>query len=252
MTDDRIVDYISEKVIDLIKHKDTLVHLDIGCGSGYLIELLHKQYPNIQSEGCDFNPEHNQCKNLSVQKVNLNREPLPYPNEKFDLVTCTEVIEHLENYNHVIRETVRILKPGGLLLLSTPNILSIRSRLHFLTRGFYEYFDPLPLKNDKRFYAGERHINPISYFRLAHALMDSGIEEIKFSYDKQQRFSLLLYPLFKPLINYAIKNSEKTRSRKLKQLPQYIEVHATAHGTKTLLTGRTLIIWGYKRNKQTL
>ena len=52
--------------------------------------------------------------------ADFNIDQLPFPEGKFDLVTCTEVFEHLENYRHALREAARVLKPGGLLVVSTP------------------------------------------------------------------------------------------------------------------------------------
>ncbi len=86
-----------------------------------------------------------QVAGLKVDIANLNEESLPYPAESFDIVTCTEVIEHLENYRRLIREIFRVTKPGGSVIFSTPNILNLQSRLRFLFFGFWNLFGPLPV-----------------------------------------------------------------------------------------------------------
>jgi 2-polyprenyl-3-methyl-5-hydroxy-6-metoxy-1,4-benzoquinol methylase len=62
------------------------------------------------------------------------------PAASFAAVVAAEVIEHLENPRQVAREWFRILKPGGTLILSTPNNESIRSLLALLMRGQHVAF----------------------------------------------------------------------------------------------------------------
>ncbi len=69
--------------------------------------------------------------------ANLNHD-LPFRAGKFDLVMMLEVVEHLPDIPHVLREIARVLKPGGVAILSTPNRLNITSRIHYLLSGFYK------------------------------------------------------------------------------------------------------------------
>ena len=110
-----------------------------------------------------------------IDTVDLNREPLPYSDNRFALVTCIETIEHLENYRAVIREIYRVLAPGGVAIFSTPNILNLRSRLRFFSSGFYNLFGPLRLTNLIFAHAG--HINPVKWFYLSHALLSFGFRD---------------------------------------------------------------------------
>ena len=61
------------------------------------------------------------------QKVQASTEALPFRDESFSLITMNMVAEHLQNPIIVFREIVRVLKPGGLLLVHTPNVLNYRS-----------------------------------------------------------------------------------------------------------------------------
>jgi SAM-dependent methyltransferase len=70
-----------------------------------------------------------------VGGVDLNYY-LPFHAERFDGVDLVEVIEHIENQPQLIREIGRVLKPGGIVLISTPNILNVMSRVRFLFTGF--------------------------------------------------------------------------------------------------------------------
>ncbi len=69
--------------------------------------------------------------------VDLNAR-WPFEDGAFDGVHLQEIIEHLENPAHTVRECARVLKPGGVLVLSTPNTLNAASRLRFFLSGFTE------------------------------------------------------------------------------------------------------------------
>jgi SAM-dependent methyltransferase len=72
---------------------------------------------------------------LRLGGVNLN-DPLPFKDNTFDGVNLVEVIEHVEHQPQLIREIGRVLKAGGVVVISTPNVLNMFSRLRFLFTGF--------------------------------------------------------------------------------------------------------------------
>jgi SAM-dependent methyltransferase len=63
---------------------------------------------------------------------------LPFRAATFDLILLLEVIEHLPDIPHVLRELARTLKPGGVAIVTTPNRLNVSSRIHYLLSGFYK------------------------------------------------------------------------------------------------------------------
>jgi SAM-dependent methyltransferase len=69
--------------------------------------------------------------------VDLNGD-LPFRDAQFDLALMLEVIEHLADIPHALGEIARVLKPGGVAILSTPNRLNVTSRIHHLLTGFYK------------------------------------------------------------------------------------------------------------------
>lgn len=87
--------------------------LDVGCRDGTQSEWLRSCGYDVTS--VDIQACHAQC-----LVVDVNRG-LPFDDGRFDMVWCTEVVEHLDSPSHFAREARRILKPGGRLLLTTPN-----------------------------------------------------------------------------------------------------------------------------------
>jgi len=134
-------------------------HLDIGSGTGELIRQVQAEF-DVHSHACDYTDEFMQIDGQHVDIVDLNTERLPYEDAFFDLITFTEVVEHLEHFRLILREAERVLKPGGLLVVTTPNILNLKSRIRFLFTGFWNLFGPLHVGETAIESAGG-HISPM-------------------------------------------------------------------------------------------
>jgi SAM-dependent methyltransferase len=215
-------------------------HLDIGAGAGRLVTLFQQKF-ELQSSACDYTDKLFQLPERKVDIVDLNRQPLPYGDGAFDVVTATEVIEHLERYRTVLRDIHRVLEPGGLCILTTPNILNLNSRLRFLWFGFWNLFGPLPVNNSALYSTGG-HINPVSCFYLAHALLDAGFIDLELTVDKYQRSSVpKLVLLFVPLkICGAL--AWRTEMRKYRTIDADNAPLVKAMNSVTMLLGRTLVV----------
>lgn len=111
----------------------TKVVLDVGCGRGWFLELLTEQGARDCS-GCDWVDERD-FDNFSFRVCDLNQQPIPWPDDSFDLIICSDVIEHLENPSALIRELHRVCRPGGSVFLTMPNISSVEQRAAFLVNG---------------------------------------------------------------------------------------------------------------------
>lgn len=173
-------------------------HLDIGAGEGALIGRLGARF-DCRSTACDYHSERFARAGVPIVRVDVDRAGLPFADRSFDLVTCSEVIEHPENFRALLREAHQVLRPGGLLVLTTPNVLNARSRVRFLASGFASLFGPLPVRHDEKHSTAGR-ISPVPYFYLAHALLEVGFEYIELSFDKVQRTSLAWATLLAPLL----------------------------------------------------
>ncbi len=98
--------------------------LDAGCGEGHLLKKMEEIIENNFYYGIDVTPVAiKQCKHrcpFADIKVG-NLVDTQYPNDKFDVIICTEVIEHMIKYQQALTEMKRILKPGGILIITFPN-----------------------------------------------------------------------------------------------------------------------------------
>lgn len=121
--------------------------LDAPCG-GFAALTLALREEGLATIGADLDMDAASVLGSSFTKADLN-SILPWPAETFDAVISTEGIEHLENHYSFLREVARVLKPGGFLLLTTPNITALRSRVRFFFSGFFGR-DGRPLNEAKR------------------------------------------------------------------------------------------------------
>jgi SAM-dependent methyltransferase len=151
------------------------------------------------------------------------------------------VIEHIEHCRRSIREIYRVLKQGGLVVVTTPNILNLKSRMRYLCFGFHNLFGPLHV-HESAIYNSDGHINPISYFYLAHALLDANFTALKLGVDKLQRSSIgLLFPLWMP-IKLAAFFMQRTERLKFKTIDEINEPLVKAINSKEILLGRTIVV----------
>ena len=107
---------------------DGLSYLDAGCGTGNLLAMLLSSGLKIEAVGADFSPAmlkraavklENSGNRVRFFEVDLNKE-LPFDNSQFDGATCLNVLYALSEPDLFIRELNRVLKPGGVMIISTP------------------------------------------------------------------------------------------------------------------------------------
>jgi len=109
--------------------------LDVGCGSGYLAKLLKARAPGLVVHGVDISRvalERARTHVDQVWQVDLDRADLPLAAEAYDTVACVEVLEHLYDPDHALREICRVLVPLGRVVVTVPNLAYWRFRLDLL------------------------------------------------------------------------------------------------------------------------
>ena len=142
--------------------------LDAPCGAGALTASLRAD--GYDARGADISAEAGNRLGNAFAIADLTR-PLPWPDAFFDAALSVEGIEHLENRHGFLRELCRVLRAEGLLVLTTPNIVSVRSRVRFGASGFFHH-DPRPLREAAPHPL--HHIGLMTFPELRYALHSSG------------------------------------------------------------------------------
>jgi 2-polyprenyl-3-methyl-5-hydroxy-6-metoxy-1,4-benzoquinol methylase len=147
--------------------------VDVGCGEGaFALRLVDGGYAVV---GLDMiepetHPARGEFEYVAVDLLDAGaREAfLERHGERFDAVVLLEVIEHVHDPWQVLEFCRALLRPEGLLLLSTPNVTSFFSRFRFLTSGRLHQFEPGDLSYG--------HINPMTAMMVATVMSETGFE----------------------------------------------------------------------------
>ncbi len=174
-----------EKFLEYFEKQEipkTVKILDLGAGHGAFTKRLYDMKYDVRA--ADLFPEIFRFEEVECTRVDIT-ETFPYPDNTFDIVIAIEVSEHIADHENFFKENSRILKPGGKLYISTPNILSMKSRWRFLFTGFFQSFHPLELKN----YDGLQHINSRTIDQYNYIAIKSGFSPAEFEIDRKQKSS---------------------------------------------------------------
>lgn len=99
--------------------------LDLGCGSGYYLIKMKEELEIAELYGADISKNSiNEANKLGINGscLDLDKDVLPYHDNSLDLIISIDVIEHLFNPDLYLKEINRVLKPGGLFFIVTPNL----------------------------------------------------------------------------------------------------------------------------------
>ena len=180
--------------------KNTIVEYDlIGFGSGIMLKMLTEKECDtygidISSEAVEFIKKTNKKAKVKIG----NAQALDFPDNSFDKVICSEVIEHLEKPEKLLKEVYRILKPKGKFITSTPNYSSHYAIIEWL-------YDKAKM-HDMEVDLGKQHISRFTYFSLKKAM-----KKANFKIKKYGSFLILsiLISYISPKLAYLIYNIEK-------------------------------------------
>lgn len=164
--------------------------LEVGAGHGAFTQKLWDD--GYAVEACDLYPEIFYFKEIECRKADL-AEKLPYPSDSFDAILAVEVMEHIHDHELFFKECHRLLKNGGRVMVSTPNILSLKSRVRFLFSGFFYSFKPLDHQNND----GLQHLASLTLDQYRSLGIRNGFGDMQVAVDKWQnssRWLLFLQP----------------------------------------------------------
>lgn len=171
--------YYPEKIKFILEETgERKLVLDVGCNDGFIGTMLLKKQNKVF--GIDIvkkNLEIAKHRGLIVKSVDVEKEKLPFKNDCFDLVILGDIIEHVFDTDRLLKEARRVLKTGGKLIVTTPNVASLGRRLMLLLgiNPFLEYSLKLPHK-------GPPPVGHIRYYTvqtLKEQLEDHGFKDIK-------------------------------------------------------------------------
>jgi SAM-dependent methyltransferase len=171
------LDSYTPVVRDLLLHSKQIVRdlvirngkvLDVAGGTGKHLKFFDLEAERNRLFLVDFSSEAvaaARLKGIEAQRCDLEREPIPHDDESFDLVLAQEIVEHLADCGHLLRESHRVLKKGGYLYLTTPNLAGLIDRI-FLLRGK----KPLAMAWDKT------HVQIYLFEEIEAQLQECGFE----------------------------------------------------------------------------
>ena len=212
--------------------------LDAPAGAGAISRLLAKEGHNVVA--FEMDEREFAAKEVPLIIGDMN-QPLPFWDDSFDYIVCIDGIEHLENPYFAIREFAKILKSGGDLLISTPNISAFRSRARYLLTGFHNKgkvplheLNPSPL----------HHINLMTFPEIRYALHRFGLKLNTITMNRAKLAAwpyLLLYPFVAIFTLIAFRHEKNSIQRRLnKEILNQMLSWSVAMGETLILSAKKL------------
>ena len=113
------------EVIEAIKKHHPLninAILDIGSADGLMLSRIKKEFPSAECIGLEYSGELiKTCEDKNIKIIQGDAQNPPFQNDSFDVVCAAALIEHVENPIKMLEEAYRVLKPGGIIIITTPD-----------------------------------------------------------------------------------------------------------------------------------
>lgn len=153
--------------------------LDAGCGNGWLTSLYKDGHEVVGIDLADANLR--RIRDLGIHAVKFNLDaPMPFADAVFDTVVCSEILEHIFTPDQLLREIMRVLKPGGRVILTVPNLHCLRNRMDVLLGKYTPFveFRVYADSSDQIAHVGVQHIHHYTISGMTSILRDLGYERI--------------------------------------------------------------------------
>lgn len=171
---------IYEAVASALAARDASgVLVDVGCGTGNLWRTTGHRFARavgldlVRYDGCP--PD------MEFHEADLDRGPLPLADNTADVTVAVETIEHLENPRALVRELARVTRPGGWVLVTTPNQLSLLSLMTLVLKQQFSAFQ------DSTYPAHRTALLEVDLRRIA---AECGLQDVEIRYTCSGRIPL--------------------------------------------------------------
>jgi methionine biosynthesis protein MetW len=180
--------------------------LDVGCGEGVLADLARSRFREVHGiDIADDAVRLARAKGMIAHCVNLNTHRAPYPDDTFDTVVTLDVIEHMFDPVAFIAELHRLVRPGGHLVLSTPNIRKIQRMLTLLAGRFPRTsYDPVGFDGGHLHYFTSADLRDLLTARGFEVVVVEGICGDRRSWKYRLAVGLLGHGFEKEFLSHAI------------------------------------------------
>jgi 2-polyprenyl-3-methyl-5-hydroxy-6-metoxy-1,4-benzoquinol methylase len=155
------------------------VFVDVGCGAGKLyghVGSRFSRYVGVDAVRYDEFPER-----AEFCQLDLDGGRIPLPDQSADVVAAVEVIEHLENPRDFMRKLVRLVKPGGWVVVTTPNQLSLLSLATLVVKRRFSAFQDVHYPT---------HLTALLEVDLRRIAAECGLKQIGIEYSCASRIPL--------------------------------------------------------------
>ncbi|HWE37786.1 MAG TPA: methyltransferase domain-containing protein [Isosphaeraceae bacterium] len=116
--------------------------VDVGCGTGNLRPFVRERFDHYV--GVDVVRHDGFPDDAEFARVDMDTGRVPRPDGSAQVVAAVETIEHVENPRAFVRELARLTAPGGLVIVTTPNQLSLLSKLGLVLKNQFPFFQEAP------------------------------------------------------------------------------------------------------------
>jgi SAM-dependent methyltransferase len=189
---------VHEKVLGCLEGFPRGFILDVPSGQGAISKELEKL--GFKAFLGDMARQNILYKNGRCVQIDMEKS-FPFKEKIFDYGVCVEGIEHIENPYGLVREFARVIKKGGYLIITTPNVMTIKSRLRFLFYSYldyFRYFGPLPLSEKHRIEEFEHaHLTPLFYGQMKFIFETYGFGIQRIETNRKVRKWKGIYPVIR-------------------------------------------------------